>query len=403
MAQYESFKDLKLEALQRAGELDDGNSDYDSDAEQFINQLYRAIYAGANEFDVTLGEVWDWAKAKTPGLLKLIAPFETGSISLTLDSVSGTLSSAPAAGLGSMVGWFLKIEGRSTLYRIVSHTAGGTAITLDQAYLEDTGTALSFKLIKLDYELTGVSRLAEPLKTHKLTVDEDPFGEITFVDKAEFDRMFPMLSLQSGIPSKFTIVRQVEDTLTIRFNRYPSESTRIEYEYLPKPEILSLSTFTDSEVTAAADTLTLTGHQFVDSQPVMLSSTGNLPAGLSANVVYFITGKTASTVQLSLNEGGTAIDLTASAGSGTHTLSAVPRVPYQFRRALCYGPVHWIMVDKSDGRADYYATQTRATLQAMLVANRRTKKHLSKNRGRLIPRADDSRFYDQRGPRVFES
>lgn len=79
--------------------------------------------------------------------------------------------------------------------------------------------------------------------------------------------------------------------------------------------------FVDADVTAAADTIALTGagSAFVVNNAVRFLTTGTLPAGLSPFVVYYL--KTVgSTVTLSLTPGGATHDLTATAGSGTHTM-----------------------------------------------------------------------------------
>lgn len=69
---------------------------------------------------------------------------------------------------------------------------------------------------------------------------------------------------------------------------------------------------------ASTDFLTDAAHGLVNGDRVMVyNSGGALPAGLSANTVYFIVNKTNDTFQLALTSGGSAIDLT-TAGTGTN-------------------------------------------------------------------------------------
>lgn len=68
-----------------------------------------------------------------------------------------------------------------------------------------------------------------------------------------------------------------------------------------------------------------TGHGLQAGQPVVFSTTGTLPTGLTAGTVYYVsaTGLTADAFSVSATAGGAAIDTTA-AGTGTHTVTAPP-------------------------------------------------------------------------------
>lgn len=83
------------------------------------------------------------------------------------------------------------------------------------------------------------------------------------------------------------------------------------------------STVTITNATPAV--VTWTGHGFVAGQPVIFSTTGTLPTGLTPGTVYYViaAGLTANEFQVSATAGGTAID-TSGAGSGTHTGDAPP-------------------------------------------------------------------------------
>lgn len=76
---------------------------------------------------------------------------------------------------------------------------------------------------------------------------------------------------------------------------------------------------------ASPAVVTWTGHGFVAGQPVVFSTTGALPTGLTAGTVYYVisAGLTTDAFQVSATPGGAAID-TSTAGSGTHTAVAPP-------------------------------------------------------------------------------
>lgn len=76
---------------------------------------------------------------------------------------------------------------------------------------------------------------------------------------------------------------------------------------------------------ASPGVVTWTAHGLQAGQPVIFTTTGALPTGLTANVPYYVvsTGLTADTFSVAATAGGAAIETTA-AGSGTHTASAPP-------------------------------------------------------------------------------
>ena len=81
-------------------------------------------------------------------------------------------------------------------------------------------------------------------------------------------------------------------------------------------------TFSEESGTAfttdfTTDFLTSAAHGLSNGDRVMVFSGTTLPAGLSANTVYFVVSKTTDTFKLSLTSGGSAINLTDD-GTGTH-------------------------------------------------------------------------------------
>lgn len=393
MSKLETFHDLKLEALKKAGELTNGSSDYDTIVEEEINRMLRSLFAGGNEFNVDLAEPWEWAKARNPGILTLIPPFSTGTVSLTLASTSGTFSSAPT-GLGSLAGQFLQVTSRDTFYRIAAHTADATSFTIDQEYLEATGATLAFKVIKIDYELTsGVERLTKEMRIYKRQQNEDPFGLIQGLPLNEFDRKFPRMLIQSGVPERFAFLREENGLQTVRFSHYPTQDKmRVEYDYIPIAPNQAVKTFTSAGITAGTDLITITNHGFTNEQQVKLTTTlADLPAGLSIETAYFVISATADTFKLSASLNGLAVDIT-DGGTGTHTISTIPPVPYSFRKVLSFASAHVVLVDKSDSRSDYYGRNTQATLQALVTANRKIKRQVSRDKGRLITRPSQGHY-----------
>jgi hypothetical protein len=77
-----------------------------------------------------------------------------------------------------------------------------------------------------------------------------------------------------------------------------------------------------SAVSTTNDTLTVTGHGYVDNQAIAFISSADTPAPLQAGKIYYAEVVDANTIKVRDTEGGPAINLTA-AGSGTITVSDV--------------------------------------------------------------------------------
>lgn len=73
---------------------------------------------------------------------------------------------------------------------------------------------------------------------------------------------------------------------------------------------------------ASPAVFTCNGHGFYEGMPIVLSTTGALPTGLSAATTYFViaAGLTANAFQVSATDGGSAIN-TSGSQSGTHTVT----------------------------------------------------------------------------------
>lgn len=118
------------------------------------------------------------------------------------------------------------------------------------------------------------------------------------------------------------------------------------------PEWTQAQTFTVT--IASPGVFTCNGHGFYDGMPVVFSTTGALPTGLTAGTTYFLiaTGLTANAFEVATAPGGTAIN-TSGSQSGTHTVTQNTTVrgtgagtteldtttfPYTNKNAITNGP-----------------------------------------------------------------
>lgn len=78
---------------------------------------------------------------------------------------------------------------------------------------------------------------------------------------------------------------------------------------------------------ASPGVVTLIGHGLAANTPVLFTTTGALPTGLSVNTIYYVRNATTDTFELSETSGGASIN-TSGTQSGTHTLYSNPNKGY---------------------------------------------------------------------------
>jgi hypothetical protein len=89
---------------------------------------------------------WNWLSGNTRIVHN--ARYASGSATVTPDSTTVTLSTAPPVGNGSYAGYFFAADGFSDIYLISSHTAGSTTIVLTSSYQGNLSTTATFKIWK---------------------------------------------------------------------------------------------------------------------------------------------------------------------------------------------------------------------------------------------------------------
>jgi hypothetical protein len=212
---------LKEDVLFRGSEALTG-SKWDTRVVGYLNRVYRTLASGASEFLPEYIDDWWWLRSEAAMNLE---PVKTGNASLTKNSASITFSAAVAT---SVAGWRLKIEGEPTVPLILTHTAGGTAATLDTAWPHDTNSSASYYLMKVEYTLSSsVQVIIGPM-----SIFHDP-RRVIGVSPERMDELYPIANLTYGVPQAFSL----EDEATVRFSHgglldgYP---LRVEYRFRPK-------------------------------------------------------------------------------------------------------------------------------------------------------------------------
>jgi hypothetical protein len=240
MANSLSTADLLRGALQKAGELTDGNSDFHDIALRYMNNAYLDLLSGSSIFDPDAGDPYPWALSRSPKTLTLKAFFETGSIAVNQDSTTATLSPAPAAGEGSFKDRHLKIDGVDDYYRVSAHTAGSATLTLEHAFVDANVSGSNYRLHKLIYDIgSDVLRLAAPMRVYRnKTLHDDDDGKIYGINHQALEDNYPLYRLQTGIPTRFSEVYRDDTEYLVQFDKSSSEDAKVDFKYVPVPSHL---------------------------------------------------------------------------------------------------------------------------------------------------------------------
>ena len=240
MANGESTEDLINSVLRNCGENVDSDSPYRDTALEYLDRFHKAFHSGSTLFDINFGDVWTWAKEKHPNVLILKPAYRTGAISLTNGSPSGTFDTPPSEDLS---GWFIKVDGRPEVFRIISNDSPFADFTIDSDYTDETGASLGFTAFKLDYDLDQVSsqkilRLIAPMAIYRSS-DDSGSGFIHGLEFPAFRKKYPPRYVAEGYPAEFTEIKDVDGLKTVRFSSFPTVSTRVEYDLVAVPNALS--------------------------------------------------------------------------------------------------------------------------------------------------------------------
>lgn len=103
---------------------------------------------------------------------------------------------------------------------------------------EDQATAASHTST---YILGGIARLTEPATKYKGRGyrGANEASDIYGLDKNRFNQDYPLVHISEGYPSRMAkLIEDPDGSITVRFNRYPKETTRIEINYIPVPRDL---------------------------------------------------------------------------------------------------------------------------------------------------------------------
>lgn len=240
MANLTTTPDLVQYVEEGMGELNDGTSSFRTKVLQQLNRANRGLHAGGLDLNPEMRKptLFPWARAQYPKIVNFEAPISAGTVSVTLGSTSITLSSAPAS---SVAGYYFRVTGDSEVYRISAHTGGAGGATLDGAYVNANNAAASYEIFKLRYDFgTDVLAPISPIRVFASQRWADGMRQIYLIERSEMDAMYPLAFIEKEFPTRAAVVYQTDGSLTLQFNRYPTEAERMEMDYVAVPADLDL-------------------------------------------------------------------------------------------------------------------------------------------------------------------
>lgn len=243
MANNYSTSDIVKDVLVNCGERFDGTSPYQQLALKFVNNVYKNLLSGANEFAPEIGDAWTWAR--TTNSIVLPGYYNTGSVNMTLNSPAGTFTNPPTI---SLAGYHLKCTTPiDTWYIIKTHTANSANFTVDCPWVDATGT-YGFTAPKLIFDLgPGILRLVEPFRIYSDRVLEylensNDMSRIYSLSVLNFWKKYPLRQIQNDIPSVFMTLTRSESSWHVQFNKYVTNQIKIDYDSIAIPAELTFTT-----------------------------------------------------------------------------------------------------------------------------------------------------------------
>lgn len=416
------------DVLGRSGEVTNGNSQYETDALKFLNRIHHTVIAGGNEFNIDVDEPWKWAKSKRPIIIELQPKVNTGTISLTVGSEVGAFSSAPTA---SLKGWFLKIDSKDEMPRIAKHVAGETAFELDAAYTDETGSALTYKAFKLDYELVP-SYIIVDSKNDKIDFEEvdgtNIVATLTHGSYTPADYIAHVVT-QVDAGASATITGSYDaDTkkFTLTSDLAGSVLFQLQGATGPNQKRAAFATlgYDDEDRASAADhesvyilggisrlfqPMRIYRGNFFSHSRIRGDGGGNItsmdPIAMKKRrpLTSVIEGNPNKYAVVEEDEDGTLIvrfnrypekltrveiDYIPVPRDLKDNTASIPLIPRKFNDVLEYGASSDVLLDKEDSKAQAFAARAGQKLTAMMVQNRNTEQRAGEFFGEVVARPD---------------
>lgn len=426
MSNYRNTNDLKKEVLKKCGELQDGTSAYDSYALTYLNNLYRNVLSGGNEFNVDLSEPWSWAIVKRPLVITLLPAISTGSVTATLGSYTVTFSVAPLDTFGNSIsvkGWHLKVDNLDEYYIVQAHNAGATTAFIDVAFTETT-TTTTFNLYKFDYDLIDDTVVVTTMN-QKLDFKEAGGALVATLTPSVYTPAAFATHVATQLTGAGTQTYTGSWDSVRRVFTFSAPTTNFSFLFVTGPNFdispagimgFDLLDMAGAKSYTATYPLNAINRICGPMQEYRRNNTQFLAAPDEGKIYEvdlntFIRKLPLTQVTRAIPDqfcvlyrqanGITTVRMNAFVLTPTKVevfvielhrdlqdnIASIPVMPHMYRDALVFGATHYVMLDKADDRAVQYATLCAAKLKALVHHNRKELSLAGNNYGKLVPRA----------------
>lgn len=425
MSNFRNTADYVTAVLRRAGEPTNGNSSYTADALEYLNKVNHIVTAGGNIFSTEVDDTWQWARSKQPMVLQLVAPYNTGTISLTQGSATGTFSTAPTF---SVEGWHFQVRGNPAspeadreIYKITSHTAGNTSFQFDTGYVSATSSGINYNCFKLDYELvpeyiyvdstnnkidfleTAATPLVATLTHGSYTLSAyiahvanrlNAAGASTYT--GSYNTTTRKFSITSNLTGGGGLFRLLGATGTnLAFSALPSlgfddldtataatqTSTYIIGGISRLVEPFRVFRTWDSTITAVDNVKMAEEYPLSDTRMGMPTKFTRLKEDHEGRIWVRFNKYVKELTKFEIEYVPVPRDL-------QNNTASVPLLPRKYADILEYGAASFILLDKEDSKAQVYEGLAKKQLEAMQANNRAELYKAGVNFGEIVPRID---------------
>lgn len=397
-------------------------------------------------FGTEVAESWKWAEAKNP-LNMTLYPAVRAQITLNQFSNDGTLLDTIANysnGLSSDVtNWYMMVDGQDDIYK-VTYTDSNYAISLDSFYKLADGT-YNVTFIKLEYDLTDTNNSDNSIIINNynnyLDYIENGNNKTIQITKGRYSNRFELFlaikaalniaSVSGVVYDVFSIqgtnlfklsalgYGSVVTSFGLRFGQERTDSGgnqlnkelgflqkdytgALEYtpEYIPNGILRvtkPINMYRESAIynIAAKDSnkIFLTDSLTFHNEFPLSRITAGVP---SRFCIVEQTNKGGMTIKFNsypdemIKAELSYIPVQQSLLDATYIY---PNLPTPYTKFLVYGASYYLLMEKSDSKAEQYLAMAQAELKAMVNDNRKSLSLGGNNYGRLIPRRNIGKYY----------
>lgn len=156
----------------------------DTTSKNRIKRIINSIYLD----EVVPFKRWHWLKGHVQREHKPY--YGSGTCTVTPDSTTVTLSSAPSVASGSRAGYKFAVNGFSEIYEVSTHTAGSATLVLTSPYTGSVSTTAAFKIWTEDINLPTDARETTEIWHDFMNENMEAVGNDEFRKRQAVDRKY---------------------------------------------------------------------------------------------------------------------------------------------------------------------------------------------------------------------